>query len=146
MVHIYNSSLLQLYFFFFLPLNVIVYIITCPARRRHGRQKLSIPECNLTGRKVMVNRSRNRHFLYEMSLYCHSIISSTEIAITGRHLAQLVAQAFHVLRLCSRPGFDSWPGSLCCVSLPLSLTLFPVTVSAVLSIKPKRCQKKSIYI
>ena len=32
-------------------------------------------------------------------------------------LAQWVEQASHVQRLCPRcggPGFDSWPGSLCC--------------------------------
>ena len=28
-----------------------------PARRNHGRQKVSIPKCDLTGRRVMVNRS-----------------------------------------------------------------------------------------
>ena len=27
------------------------------AHRRHGRQKVSIPECGLTARRVMVNRS-----------------------------------------------------------------------------------------
>ena len=35
----------------------------------------------------------------------------------------------HVQRLCphcSRPGFNSWLGTLCCVSLPLSLILSPV--------------------
>ena len=42
---------------------------------------------------------------------------------TGRRLAQLVECAPHVPRLCSGPGFDSRPGSLCCVSLPLSLSL-----------------------
>ena len=41
------------------------------------------------------------------------------------HLAQLVKRASYVLRLCSRPGFDSRPGSLCCMSLPL----FPFTFS-----------------
>ena len=34
------------------------------------------------------------------------------------------ARATHVPRLCSGPGFDSRPGSLCCVSLPLS---YPVS-------------------
>ena len=38
----------------------------------------------------------------------------------GRCLAQLVARATHVPRFCSGPGFDSRPGSPCCVSLPLS--------------------------
>ena len=46
---------------------------------------------------------------------------------TGRRLAQLVACASHVPRLCSGPGFCSRPRSFCCVSLP-SLTLFPVTI------------------
>ena len=41
----------------------------------------------------------------------------------GRCLAHLVERAPHVPRLCSGPGFDSRPGSLCCVSLPLSLPL-----------------------
>ena len=43
-----------------------------------------------------------------------------------RHLTQLVERAPHVLSLCSGPRFDSRPGSLCCVSLPLSRSLFPV--------------------
>ena len=51
-----------------------------------------------------------------------------ESKLLGRRLAWLVEWASHVLRLCSGPGFDSRPGSLCCMSLPLSLTLFPVTL------------------
>ena len=44
-----------------------------------------------------------------------------------------------MLRLCSGPRFESWPGSLCCVSLPLSLHVYS---SAVLSIKAIKDQKK----
>ena len=54
----------------------------------------------------------------------------------GRRLGHWVERASHVQRLCPRgsgPGFQSWPGALCCVSLPLSLILFPVMSSAVLS-------------
>ena len=40
----------------------------------------------------------------------------------GCRLAQLVERTPHVLRLCSGHGLDSWPGSLCCVSLPLFLS------------------------
>ena len=42
--------------------------------------------------------------------------------IKGCCLAQLVEQASHVQRLCPhcrKPGFVSWRGALCCVSLPL---------------------------
>ena len=42
-----------------------------------------------------------------------------KIKYLGCRLAHLVSQVSHVLRLCSGPGFDSRPGSLCCVSLPL---------------------------
>ena len=63
----------------------------------------------------------------------------------GRRFAQLVEQVSHVQRLCprcSRPGFDSRPGSLCCVSLPLSLTLFPVQLFSFPINKAKRPKKK----
>ena len=51
--------------------------------------------------------------------------------------AQLVERASHVQRPCpylSVPGFQSRPGSLCCVSLPLFVTLFSVISEAVLSL------------
>ena len=57
----------------------------------------------------------------------------------GCCLVQLVEQASHVQRLrprCSDLGFQSGPGVLCCLLLPLSLNRFPVK-STVLSIKPK---------
>ena len=63
----------------------------------------------------------------------------------GRRFAQLVEQVSHVQRLCprcSRPGFDSRPGSLCCVSFPLSLTLFPVQLFSFPINKAKRPKKK----
>ena len=63
----------------------------------------------------------------------------------GRRLAQLVERASHVPRLCNGPRFDSRPGSFCCMSLPLSLPLFPVISSAYLSIiaikRPKKYLK-----
>ena len=43
------------------------------------------------------------------------------------------------------PGFESRPGALCCVSLPLSIILFLVTSSAGLSIKPKKYLKKKMF-
>ena len=46
----------------------------------------------------------------------------------GRCLAQLVEHVSHVLSLCGGPRFDFRPGSFCCVSLPLSLSMFPVTL------------------
>ena len=66
----------------------------------------------------------------------HTDVVGVTPTLSGRHLAQLVEHASHV-RLCSKPGFNSRPGSLCCVSFPLSLSLFPVISSAVLTIKPK---------
>ena len=62
-----------------------------------------------------------------------------KMTFTGRHLPHWVEQAAHVQRVCPRcsgPGLESRPGALCCVSLLLSLILFPVTSSANLSIKP----------
>ena len=58
-----------------------------------------------------------------------------------------VERAPHVQRLCPRcsvPGFDSRPGALCFVSLPLSLIPFPVTAFAILSLKKKTniCQPR----
>ena len=65
----------------------------------------------------------------------------------GHCLAQLVEQASHVQRLCprcSRPEFASWPEALCCVSLPLSLILFPVPVfsCSIDKAKVNRAKKK----
>ena len=54
--------------------------------------------------------------------------------VWGRRLAQLVERVSHVHRLCPRcSGPESRPGALYCVSLPLSLILFPVMASAILS-------------
>ena len=50
----------------------------------------------------------------------------------GCRLAQLVERASHLLRPCSGPGFNSQPGSLCCLSLPLSPCLLSPS-SAVLT-------------
>lgn len=38
---------------------------------------------------------------------------------------------------CSGPRCQSRPGALCCVTLPLSVNLFPITSSAALPIKAK---------
>ena len=46
---------------------------------------------------------------------------------SGRRIAQSVARATHVPRLCSGPGFDSRPGPFAACHSP-SLTLFPVTL------------------
>ena len=57
----------------------------------------------------------------------------------GRCLAQLVKKVSHLQRLCRRcrgPRFNSRPGSICCMSIPLS-SCFLSKSSAVLSIKPK---------
>ena len=61
--------------------------------------------------------------------------------ILGRHLAQWVERVSHVQGPCPRcsgPRLESQPGALCCMSLPLSLDLFPVMSSVVLSIKAKK--------
>ena len=63
--------------------------------------------------------------------------------VPGTPFSSVGSGASHVPRLCSGPGFDSWPESLCCVSLPLSLPLFPVISSADLSIRPKALKKKN---
>ena len=50
-------------------------------------------------------------------------------SIWGRCLAQLVEQVSHVQRLCPRcrcPRFEPQLWTFCCMSLPLSLILFPV--------------------
>ena len=73
--------------------------------------------------------------------WCKLLLSQIE---WGCCLAQLVERVSSVQRLCPRcsgPGFDSRPEFLCCVSLPLSPTLFPVTSSTVLSIKPRKAKK-----
>ena len=62
----------------------------------------------------------------------------------GCRLARSVARAPHVPRLCSRPGFDSWPGSLCCVALPLSYPVSCHTLQLVLSIKARKGNKNKI--
>ena len=63
---------------------------------------------------------------------------------SGCRSAQLVDQVSPVQGLCPRcSGFDSWPGSFCCVSLPPSLCFLSKS-SAVLSIKPK-VQKNSSF-
>ena len=66
---------------------------------------------------------------------------------SSKLLAQLVERAPYVQRVCprcSRPGFDSWPRSLCCLSLPNSLILFPVTSSAELSNKTIKGHKNAL--
>ena len=56
--------------------------------------------------------------------------------------AQLVwGCATHVPRLCSIPGFNSQPRSLCCLSLPRSYPVSCHTLQAVLSIKPETAKK-----
>ena len=37
--------------------ELLTLAAAAPARRHHGTQKVLIPECDLTGRRVMVNRS-----------------------------------------------------------------------------------------
>ena len=59
----------------------------------------------------------------------------------GRRIAQSVARATHVPRLCNGPGFDSRPGSLCCVSLPISYPVSCPTLQAVLSNKARKAKK-----
>ena len=48
--------------------------------------------------------------------------------VLGHSLAQRVQCASHLPRLYSGPGFDSRPGSLFYVSLPLSLSLIPCQI------------------
>ena len=48
------------------------------ARRRHERQKVLIPECDLTGRKVMVNRSSSVlvSAFFINSVYTNSVLKA----------------------------------------------------------------------
>ena len=70
--------------------------------------------------------------------------------ILGRYLAQLVERVSHVPRLCSGPGFDSQPGFLCCVSLPLSLPfsshIFSSTSNKAIKRPRKYSKKKSDFV
>ena len=59
----------------------------------------------------------------------------------GRRIAQSVVRATHVPRLCSGPGFDSRPGSLCCVSLPVSYPVSCLTLQLHYQIKPEKAKK-----
>ena len=71
-------------------------------------------------KNIMLSRF---HSLYELILF--NIIWH----VAKWRLAQWVEWASHAQRLCPRcsgPGFEPWPGALCCVSLPLALNLFPV--------------------
>ena len=79
-------------------------------------------------------------FIYQFSLLT-TVLSSLK---TAEHAALFssVGRAQRLCPRCSGPGFESLPGALCWVSLPLlSLILFPVDSSAVLSIKPYKGQK-----
>ena len=58
-----------------------------PARRRHGRQKVLIPECDLTGRRVMVEpllkracqvALRDRQVLSGMAFFFFTFKKSTQ--------------------------------------------------------------------
>ena len=60
----------------------------------------------------------------------------------GRRIAQSVARATHVPRLCSGPGFDSRPGSLCCVSLPVSYPVSCLSLQLYYQIKKPERPKK----
>ena len=71
-----------------------------------------------------------------------SHVTTEHIKMIHLSLAQLVEQ--RLCPRCSRPRFDSRPGLLCCVSLPLSLILFHVTSSATLLIKPYKRQKNTL--
>ena len=68
--------------------------------------------------------------------------------ILGHRLAQLVERSSHVQRLCPRCRslrLESRPGALRCVSLPVSLILFPV-LSCFIYKRPKNVLKKKSII
>ena len=78
-----------------------------PAHRRHGRQKDSFPECDLTGRRVMVNRSslclHRRNYDFTRSFDSYSIANKALVAFW---------QEFHFnsaacLKLCSTDSVSS---------------------------------------
>ena len=58
---------------------------------------------------------------WRKKLCFHWSLLVKNVKFAGCRLAQLVEQTSNVQRLCPRcsgPRFDSWPGSLCCVSPP----------------------------
>ena len=61
----------------------------------------------------------------------------------GHRIAHSVARTTHVPRLYSRPGFDSRPRSLCCVSLPVSYPVSCPILQLYYQIRPKKYFKKS---
>ena len=67
------------------------------------------------------------------------LASTTFDKTNSEGLAQLVAQVSHALRLCSGPGFNSCPGSLCCASL----ALFPVTLFSYTVNKARKAKKNT---
>ena len=84
----------------------------------------------------LVHKSYSRidYFLLHSSLL-------SNVSGLGRRIAQSVARATHVPRLCSGPGFDSRPGSLCCVSLPVSYPVSCLTLQLYYQIKPEKAKK-----
>ena len=98
------------------------------------------------------NHKELTRVLYFINSWIYKIVSVD--TYWGHHLPQWAGQAFHVQRLCPRcsgPGFESRPGALCCVSLPLFLIPFPVASSAVLSIIMKKkdtywCTRSCAYV
>ena len=89
--------------------------------------------------------SWDRHYtnvlMKEENLYLlHAFDVKTFCSV--RCLAQWVERTSHVPRLCSGPGFDSQPGSLCCLSLPLSLA--PCFLSYLQLFYQKRPKKQKI--
>ena len=85
----------------------------CQSRHKHRKQHFWVS-----------SEFSRRSFLGELHhyLWVYARAKLIEKAkFKGRRLVQLVERAPHVLRLCSGPRFDSQPGSLCCVPLPLSL-------------------------
>ena len=96
---------------------------------------------NTRQQHLVSNQSAPRNYVLTLTRDEELVTLQRSGSCLGRRLSQLGERPSHVPRLCSGPGFDSRPGSLCCVSLLLSHSLFIVISSAVLSVKPYKSKK-----
>ena len=113
-------------------------ILKQPCRKTHP---VVVEQMLLWFRRVRllacIKQRKQRRRLLKL-LHLGTVHCGAPFSLVDRH-------AFHVQRICPRCRsleFESQPGALCCMSLPPSLTLFPVISWAVLWIKPYKGPKK----
>lgn len=79
---------------------------------------------NLESRRRLQNKTSERPLILLVSHKQAGVCKNDMLGVAFRSVGRA---ASHIQRLCPRcsgPGFESWTGALCCMYVPLSLTLF----------------------